>query len=55
MTRGESHQSKVHYKGKQDDFLVFVDDVETYKKWLNDSSIPLAHFVSTFKVYLTHK
>ncbi|KAK5987608.1 SDO1-like protein C21C3.19 [Cladobotryum mycophilum] len=55
MTRGESTQSKVHYKGNQDDFLVFVDDVETYKKWLNDTSIPMSHFVSSFKVFCSHK
>lgn len=55
MTRGEATQIKVHYKGKQEDFIVFVDDVETYKKWLSDKSIPPAQFVSTFKVFLTHK
>ncbi|PON29331.1 shwachman-Bodian-Diamond syndrome protein [Trichoderma gamsii] len=55
MTRGEATQVKVHFKGKQDDFIVFVDDVETYKKWLSDKSIPLTQFVSTFKVFLTHK
>jgi hypothetical protein len=55
MTRGESTQSKIHYKGKQEDFIVFVDDVETYKKWLSDKSVPLAQFVSTFNVFLTHK
>ncbi|KAK1250563.1 hypothetical protein MKX08_010566 [Trichoderma sp. CBMAI-0020] len=55
MTRGESTQVKVHYKGKQEDFIVFVDDVETYKKWLSDKSIPPAQFVSTFNVFLTHK
>ncbi|KAF2967279.1 hypothetical protein GQX73_g6292 [Xylaria multiplex] len=55
MTKGEATQIKVHYKGKADDFIVFVDDNETYKKWLNDKSVPLAHFVSTFKVFVTHK
>ncbi|EHK40662.1 uncharacterized protein TrAtP1_003990 [Trichoderma atroviride] len=55
MTRGESTQVKVHYKGKQEDFIVFVDDVETYKKWQSDKSIPPAQFVSTFNVFLTHK
>lgn len=55
MARGETTQSKVHVKGKDDDFLVFVDDVETYKKWQGDKSVPLAHFVSSFKVFLTHK
>lgn len=55
MTRGESTQSKVHYKGKQEDFLVFVDDVDTYKKWQTDKSVPLAHFISTFQVFQTHR
>ncbi|KAM0451352.1 hypothetical protein ACHAO4_006027 [Trichoderma viride] len=55
MTRGESTQVKVHYKGKQEDFIVFVDDVETYKKWQSDKSVPPAQFVSTFNVFLTHK
>ncbi|KAL7909680.1 ribosome maturation protein [Trichoderma velutinum] len=55
MTRGESTQSKVHYKGKQEDFLVFVDDVDLYKKWQSDKSVPLAHFISTFQVFHTHR
>ena len=55
MARGEPSQAKVHYKGNQDDFLVFVDDVEAFKKWKSDSSIPLAHFVSAFKIFVTHK
>ncbi|KAI2635918.1 ribosome maturation protein, partial [Xylaria nigripes] len=55
MTRGEATQTKVHYKGRDDDYIVFVDDNETYKKWLNDKSIPLAHFLSTFKVFVTGK
>ncbi|OAQ63384.1 ribosome maturation protein SBDS [Pochonia chlamydosporia 170] len=56
MTRGESTQSKVHYKGSIDDFLVFVEDPEQYKQWLKgDTSIPLAQFVSAFKIFLTHR
>ncbi|PHH87007.1 hypothetical protein CDD83_9423 [Cordyceps sp. RAO-2017] len=55
MTRGEASQTKVHYKGKTDDFLIFVEDLETYKKWKSDKSIPLAHFVSSFKIFLTHR
>lgn len=55
MTRGKGSQSKVHHKGKLDDYLVFVDDVETYKRWLNDKSIPLAQFVCPFTVFQTHK
>ncbi|KAJ3518951.1 hypothetical protein NM208_g14320 [Fusarium decemcellulare] len=54
MARGEATQTKVHYKGSSEDFLVFVDDVESYKKWQSDKSVPLAHFVSSFKIFLTH-
>lgn len=57
MARGESTQHKVHYKGPNtdEDFLVFVDDPEQYKKWLHDTSVPLAQFVSTFQVFVTHR
>ncbi|RGP75011.1 shwachman-bodian-diamond syndrome [Fusarium longipes] len=53
MARGETTQTKVHYKGS-DDFVIFIDDVETYQKWKTDKSIPLAHFISSFKIFLTH-
>jgi len=55
MTRGEGSLSKIHLKGKDDDFIVFVDDVEDYNKWLNDKSGPLARFVSPLTVFVTHK
>lgn len=55
MTKGEQTQCKLHYKGNNDDFIVFVDDEEQFKQWKNDSSVPLAQFVSTFQVFVTHK
>jgi len=55
MARGGTTQSKIHFKGKSDDFLVFVDDIEAYKRWLNDKSVPLVEVVSTFQVFVTHK
>jgi hypothetical protein len=55
MVKGNATQSKIHYKGKDEDFIVFVDDLNDYKKWKEDKSTPLAHFVSTFKVFVTHK
>ncbi|KAL0939287.1 SDO1-like protein C21C3.19 [Colletotrichum truncatum] len=55
MVRGEAQQLKVHYKGQADDFLVFVEDPELFKKWQSDKSVPLAHFVSAFKIFVTHK
>ena len=53
MARGEASKIKVHFKGTHDDFLVFVDDAEVYHQWMTDKSIPLAHFISTFKVFAT--
>jgi len=55
MTKGEASQIKVHFKGRDEDFIVFIDDVDTYKKWKGDKSIPLAHFVASFKIFVTHK
>ncbi|KAI1661330.1 shwachman-Bodian-diamond syndrome protein [Daldinia decipiens] len=55
MTKGETTQVKVHYKGKEDDFIIFIDDIETYKKWKSDKSVPMAHFISAFKIFVTHK
>ncbi|KAK3329344.1 ribosome maturation protein [Apodospora peruviana] len=55
MTRGGATQVKVHYKGKDEDFIVFLDSQEDYKKWLNDKSVPLAQVVSSFNVFVTHK
>lgn len=55
MARGEATSTKVHYKGKEDDFVVFIDDAKTAKEWLSDKSIPLANFVSAFKIFVTGK
>jgi hypothetical protein len=55
MARGGAHMTRVHYKGKNDDFFVFLDSVEDYKKWLTDSTVPLAQVVNTFKIFCTHK
>lgn len=55
MARGETVQNKAHYKGKEDDFLVFIDDMEAFNKWKTDKSVPMAHFISSFKIFVTHK
>ncbi|KAK6078131.1 shwachman-Bodian-Diamond syndrome protein [Seiridium cupressi] len=54
MVKGEASQTKVHFKGKEDDFIIFIDDVSDFKKWQSDKSVPLAHFISAFKVFVTH-
>lgn len=53
MTRGETTKIDVHLKGNHNDFLVFVDDSDTYRKWKSDRSIPIAHFLSSFNVFTT--
>ena len=59
MTRGSAQTTKVHYKGQNDDFLVFIDDVEAYKKYQTEKegekTTPLAQVVSSFQVFTTDK
>ncbi|CAD6571534.1 MAG: hypothetical protein ASARMPREDX12_008324 [Alectoria sarmentosa] len=55
MTRGNASQSKVHYQGKEEDFVIYIDDIESVQKWKGDRSIPLAQVVSGFKIFVTHK
>ncbi|KAB2580869.1 putative rna binding protein [Lasiodiplodia theobromae] len=53
--RGEAIQTKVHYKGKEDDFVIFVDSEKAVQDWKQDSSVPLAQVVNGWKVFVTHK
>jgi hypothetical protein len=55
MTRGEAHQTKVHFKGKEDDFVVFVDDAKSAQDWRMNKSIPLERVVSALQIFVTHK
>ena len=55
MPKGNVAQSKVHYQGKEDDFVVLVEDAEIVSKWKEDRSIPLSDVVSGFKIFITHK
>lgn len=55
MPRGNDQQTKVHYKGKDDDFIVFVESADAVKEWKADKSVPLAQVVGGWKVFITHK
>ena len=55
MARGNAPQTKVHLKGKEEDFIVFVDNAQAVRDWKKDKSIPLAQVVSGWKVLVTHK
>ena len=53
--KGNDAQTKVHYKGKDNDFIIFVDSADAVKEWKKDSSVPLAQVVSGWKVFHTNK
>jgi len=55
MTKGEGSQTKVHYKGKDEDFVIFVDSTQVVQDWRKDKSIALAQVVDSFKIFVTHK
>jgi hypothetical protein len=55
MARGEANQTKFHYKGKEDDFVIFVDNAKAARDWKTDKSIPLAQVVSAFQIFVTRK
>jgi hypothetical protein len=55
MPRGNDNHTKVWFKGKSDDFVVFVDDIPTVHKWRKDRSIPLQQVLSGWKIFVTHR
>ena len=55
MARGNVGVYKVFFKGKQDDYVVFVEDPAAVKNWKQDRSIPLAQVVNGYKIFVTHR
>lgn len=55
MPRANAPASKIFYKGKVDDFIVFVDDLTTLNNWRKDRSIPLADVINGWKIFVTHR
>jgi hypothetical protein len=53
--RGNSTQTKCHYKGESEDFIVFVESTKAVEEWKKDKSVPLAQVVDSFKIFVTHK
>ncbi|CAI5758022.1 unnamed protein product [Candida verbasci] len=44
---------KLFYKGKETDFVIFIDDRNLYAKYKSgDSTIPIIDIVSIFKVFV---
>ncbi|OJJ49105.1 hypothetical protein ASPZODRAFT_129505 [Penicilliopsis zonata CBS 506.65] len=55
MPRSNDNTSKIFYKGRSDDFVVFVDDLTTLNNWRKDKSVPLTDVVNGWKIFVTHK
>ncbi|KIW32659.1 uncharacterized protein PV07_04188 [Cladophialophora immunda] len=47
--------SKVHFKGKTDSFIIFVESPQDVERWREDKSISLTEVVKSFKIMVTHK
>lgn len=52
--RAQGRNTKIHYKGENEDFIIFVDSVDQVKKWKTDKSIPLTQVVDGFQVFVTY-
>ncbi|KAL1988322.1 hypothetical protein VTN96DRAFT_10005 [Rasamsonia emersonii] len=55
MPRGNDNFTKVYYKGKFDDFVIFVDDVPAVHRWRKDRSVPLQQILNGWKIFVTHR
>jgi ribosome maturation protein Sdo1 len=55
MTRADTTQTKIHYKGNEDDFIILVESADAVKQWKEDKSTPLVDVVKSFDVFTTHK
>ncbi|ODQ45134.1 hypothetical protein PICMEDRAFT_73913 [Pichia membranifaciens NRRL Y-2026] len=54
MTYTDINRSSEHvfYKGNKEDFLIFLDDVDEYQKYIaGDTSIPMSRFIAKFDIY----
>ncbi|KAI9771124.1 MAG: hypothetical protein M1840_002475 [Geoglossum simile] len=47
MPRGNGPQTKVHYPGTNDDYVIFVDSAAAVRDWRKDRSVPLGQVVNT--------
>ena len=45
--------TKVHFQGKDDDFVIFAESVEAVQNWKKDKSVPLVQVVDSYKVFTT--
>jgi hypothetical protein len=57
MTRGNTQEVKMHYKGLNtgDDYLIYITSAEAAKDWVEDKTIPLVEVLDGFFVFVSHK
>jgi hypothetical protein len=55
MARGEAKQTRVYFKGKENEFVVFVENPEAAEQWKADQTTPLVQVVKAFTIYVTQK
>jgi hypothetical protein len=53
--RGNAPQVKVHFKGSDDDYIIFVESAQAVRDWKANKTIAIANFVNSFKVFVSHK
>ncbi|RMZ67859.1 FAD-binding domain [Pyrenophora seminiperda CCB06] len=56
MTRGNTQEAKMHYKGPNtgDDYVIYINP-EAAAAWLKDRTIPLVDVLDGFFVFVSHK
>jgi hypothetical protein len=47
-------QSKAYYKGRTEDFVIFVEDITAVQNWRKDHTLPLAQVMVMGGKYLPH-
>jgi hypothetical protein len=57
MTRGNTQEVKMHYKGQNtgDDYLIYIASAQAVKDWVKDKTIPLVEVLDGFFVFVSHK
>ncbi|KAJ6016411.1 ribosome maturation protein [Penicillium herquei] len=54
MTQGNTRQSKVYYKGRTEDFVIFVTDITAVQNWRKYRTLPLAQVMDGWKIFTSH-
>jgi hypothetical protein len=55
MTPGNARQSKVYYKGRTEDFVIFVADITAVQNWKKNHTLPLSQVMDGWKIFTSHQ